>query len=60
MVFPLAVFFAEAKDTKIYGLPYNQFVIPKMEQGFEFIDLTNGRFKNTEMRLPFINPKGNN
>lgn len=47
LVFPYAVYFAEAKNVKIYGLPLNQFLIDKSDSGFEFIDLTNGGYKET-------------
>ena len=33
-------------NTKIYGLPYNQFLITKDCTGFEFVDLTQGLYKN--------------
>lgn len=56
MVFPFAVFFAEAVNTKIYGLPHNQFLIPKGQSGFEFIDTTNGKYSNLELRTQFSNP----
>ena len=40
-VFPFAVYFAEAISTKIYALPYNQFLMQKQSSGlFEFEDLT--------------------
>lgn len=45
LVFPFAVYFAEAMNVKIYALPYNQFLIKKEQSGFQFIDLTNGRYK---------------
>jgi hypothetical protein len=50
MVFPFAVYFAEAMNCKIYGLPFNQFIIAKGEQGFELIDFTKGKYRNTELR----------
>jgi hypothetical protein len=39
-VFPFAIYFAEAVGAKIYALPFNQFLIEKQDEGFEFIDLT--------------------
>lgn len=45
LVFPFAIYFAEAKNVKIYGLPFNQFVIDKSDKGFKFIDLTNQKYK---------------
>lgn len=59
LVFPFAIYFAEAMGVKIYGLPSNEFLIAKGEKGFEFIDLSeNKRFKkqdilNQAYRLPF-------
>lgn len=54
MVFPFAVYFAEAVNAKIYALPYKQFIIFKQEQTkFEFIDLTNGKYNNLELRTQF-------
>lgn len=41
LIFPFAVFFAEAIDKPIYALPHNQFLIHNHpEKRFEFIDLT--------------------
>ena len=40
LVFPFAVYFAEAMNTTIYALPYDQFLITKEEEGFKFINLT--------------------
>jgi hypothetical protein len=43
MVFPYAVYFAEAMGARIYGLPHLQYLICKpldTETGFEFVDLT--------------------
>jgi hypothetical protein len=41
MVFPFAVYFAEAVGCPVYALPYRQFLIEKSpEKGFAFIDLT--------------------
>jgi hypothetical protein len=49
LVFPFAVYFAEAMDVPIYGLPHRQFLIEKSAGGFEFVDLT-GRFGELELR----------
>ena len=55
MVFPFAVYFAEAVNTKIYALPYGQFVIIKQKgTEFEFIDLTKGAYNNLELRTQFF------
>ena len=41
LVFPYAVYFAEAIGAPIYALPFNQFVIhARSESSFEFVDLT--------------------
>ena len=40
LVFPFAIYFAEAVSARIYALPYNQFLIEKTVAGnFELIDL---------------------
>lgn len=58
MIFPFAVYFAEAVNTKIYALPYEQFIIFKQEESeFEFIDLTNGKYNNLELRTHFFSEK---
>ena len=49
LVFPFAVYFAEAMRTRIFALPYNQFVITKECQGFEFVDLTKGDYPDTSL-----------
>jgi hypothetical protein len=49
LVFPYAVYFAEAVGVRIYGLPYRQFLIEKSATGFEFVDLT-GRFRHLDLR----------
>jgi len=41
LIFPFAVYFAEAVDERIYALPYSQFLIEKDPgRSFEFVDLT--------------------
>jgi hypothetical protein len=43
LVFPFAVYFAEAVGATIYALPYSQFVFQKGDGGkFAFVDLTGG------------------
>lgn len=43
LVFPFAVYFAEAVGANIYALPYSQFLIEKSEEkSFSFVDLTGG------------------
>ncbi|MDI6852050.1 MAG: class I SAM-dependent methyltransferase [Deltaproteobacteria bacterium] len=50
LVFPFAVYFAEAVGAPIYGLPYNQFLIEKtIARSFEFVDLT-GDYSNLSLR----------
>lgn len=61
MVFPFAVYFAEAVNTKIYALPHGQFAIFKQKATeFEFIDLTNGKYGNLELRTQFSETHKNN
>ena len=50
MVFPYTVYFAEAVGAKLYALPFNQFLMIKEGKGFEFIDLTDGKYSNTGLR----------
>jgi hypothetical protein len=53
LVFPFAVYFAEARGAPIYGLPFKQFAIQKtVEPGFQFIDLT-GQYGDTGLRSQF-------
>jgi hypothetical protein len=49
LVFPFAVYFAEAVDARIYGLPHNQFLLEKSTQGYEFVDVT-GRYGALDLR----------
>lgn len=50
LVFPYAVFFAEAMDLPIAALPFNQFLIRNApDEGFSFTDLT-GRYGDLAMR----------
>lgn len=52
LVFPFAVYFAEAVGARIYGLPYQQFLIWKPtddQTGFEFVDFT-GSYPDTTLR----------
>ncbi len=53
LVFPFAVYFAEAVGAHIYALPYNQFLIEKTNvQNYAFIDLTE-RYDDTSLRDQF-------
>jgi hypothetical protein len=54
LIFPFAVYFAEAMNTKIYALPFKQFLISKGFTGFEFIDLTKGIYRNTSLKNQFV------
>jgi hypothetical protein len=50
LVYPFAVYFAEAVGAPIYGLPHNQFLIEKtMKRLFEFIDFT-GNYSDISLR----------
>jgi len=50
LVFPLAVYFAEAVGAPIFALPYSQFCLKKTaEKGFSFVDLT-GQYGDTSLR----------
>jgi Methyltransferase domain len=49
LVFPYAVYFAEAVRARIYALPHRQFLLEKSPPGrFEFVDLT-GRYGDTTL-----------
>ena len=49
LVFPFAVYFAEAVGSRIFGLPHGQFLIEKRAGlGFEFIDLT-GKYTTLDL-----------
>jgi hypothetical protein len=49
LVFPFAVYFAEAVGARVYALPHRQFLIEKSDSdAFEFIDLT-GRYRRTDL-----------
>jgi hypothetical protein len=49
LVFPYAIYFAEACGARIFALPYRQFVFQKVEAGtHEFVDLV-GRYGTTEL-----------
>lgn len=53
LVFPFAVYFAEAVGATIYALPYSQFLIEKNEaKSFSFIDLT-GKYNHLELKSQF-------
>lgn len=56
LVFPYAVFFAEAKDLPVVALPHDQFLIRNApEEGFSFTDLT-GRYGDAS--LTTLSPQG--
>ena len=52
LVYPFAVYFAEAMDVPIVALPHNQFPIQKAETGFSFSDTT-GKFLDPTLRGVF-------
>jgi hypothetical protein len=53
LVFPFAVYFAEAVGARIYALPYSQFLIEKQKsQSFSFVDLT-GNYGEVGLRDQF-------
>lgn len=57
LVFPFAVYFAEAVQARIYALPYSQFLLQKSQSvGFEFIDWTSS-YPSPELRHQVIAPK---
>jgi hypothetical protein len=57
LVFPFAVYFAEAVGATIYGLPYSQFCLQKTEtKEFKFVDLT-GTYDDTGLRSQFTPEK---
>lgn len=49
LIFPFAKYFAEALNKSIYGLPFNQFVISKSSNKYEFFDLNQGQYKNDSL-----------
>jgi hypothetical protein len=54
LVFPFAVYFAEAVGEPIYALPHDQFLIEKRSgDGFEFHDLT-GRYDDLSLRNQLV------
>jgi methyltransferase family protein len=57
LVFPFALYFAEAVGARIYGLPYGQFLIEKSAiQSFSFIDFT-GHYGDPSLRNQFLPTK---
>lgn len=58
LVFPFAVYFAEAVQARIYALPYSQFLLQKSQRvGFEFIDWT-ASYPSPELRHQVVATKG--
>jgi hypothetical protein len=55
LVFPFAVYFAEAVGAPIAALPNNQFLIHKVDTGFAFHDLT-GDYTDLTLRTSFVSP----
>jgi predicted O-methyltransferase YrrM len=57
LVFPFAVYFAEAVGATIYGLPYSQFCLQKTSASqFAFVDLT-GLYDNVGLQNQFAPEK---
>jgi hypothetical protein len=57
MVFPFAVYFAEAVGATIYALPYSQFCLQKTDRAqFAFVDLT-GQYDDVGLRAQFTPEK---
>jgi hypothetical protein len=53
LVFPYSIYFSEAHDLPIYGLPFNQFLIQKRSNSsFSFVDLTGSYFDLSINKLP--------
>jgi hypothetical protein len=53
LVFPFAVYFAEAFGATIYSLPYSQFCLQKTEtKEFSFVDLTQ-QYSNADLQSQF-------
>lgn len=49
MVFPFAVYFAEAVGSRVFGLPHGQFLLQRRPAaGYEFIDLT-GKYERLDV-----------
>jgi hypothetical protein len=54
LVFPYAVYFAEAVGARIWALPHHQFLLEKRAGGeHEFVDLT-GRYKSLDLRSQML------
>ncbi|WPL18992.1 hypothetical protein Thiowin_04096 [Thiorhodovibrio winogradskyi] len=54
LVFPFAVYFAEAVGARVYALPYSQFLMQKSTScTFEFIDLTES-YGNISLKEQFL------
>ncbi len=59
LVYPFALYFAEAMDVPIYALPHNQFLIQKEITGFTFVDKT-GSYGDPTLRGALGAGKPNN
>lgn len=53
LVFPFATYFAEAVNRRIYGLPFNQFLIAKQEKPFVFEDIS-GVYGGRDLRSQLV------
>ena len=54
LVFPFAIYFAEAHNASIYALPFNQFLIIKSDTGFSYTNLS-GKEYNTDGLIHQVN-----
>ncbi len=50
-VYPFSIYFAEANQLKIYELPFNQFLIIKKKEKFEFIKLNKEKVETSDFNL---------
>lgn len=53
LVFPYAIHFAEAMETTIYILPYNQFLISKEQDGFKLVNLSEKNYDKIQLNYQF-------
>jgi hypothetical protein len=54
LVFPFVVYFAEAVGSRVYALPYGQFLLEKSaRQSFSFVDLV-GHYNDISLRKHFL------
>ena len=56
LVFPLAVYFAQAHRLTIYALPHNQFAMQKQATGFRFLNLAGSGYEDLGLRRQLLRP----